>query len=520
MEQTAHLPTAAQEFHHLQAQLDACWRGTESFIPDQPGIVLSQNRDILVVPSLSLDQGELNKIEGYHHYEERQLFSLIQLRNPRTRMIFVTSQPLHPSIIDYYLDLLPGVPSAHARDRLLLLSTYDQSPKPLTQKILERPRLLQRIRQSLRPGQSYMVCFNSTQWERDLALQLGVPLFAVDPDLLYWGTKAGSRELFAEAQIAHPAGRQTAWNIPELASLVAQLWEEQPQVQRLVVKLNEGFSGEGNALLDLTKIPQVAPGLVSPAERISTIEAHLSSLRFQAPQETWPSYSRRLPELGAIVECYLEGDHKQSPSVQGRITPCGGVEIISTHDQILEGPDGQIFKGCRFPADARYRLALQDLGLQVGQQLARKGAIGHYGVDFLARPQADGSWDVQAIEINLRKGGTTHPFMTLKFLTNGYYDLSSGLFYSKHGRPKYYIASDNLQSPHYRGLLPNDLMDIIASYQLHFDSSTETGTVFHLIGALSEFGKLGLTSIGNSPEEAEAVYEQTIAVLDQETQGY
>jgi hypothetical protein len=63
-------------------------------------------------------------------------------------------------------------------------------------------------------------------------------------------------------------------------------------------------------------------------------------------------------------------------------------------------------------------------------------------------------WDLQAIEINLRKGGTTHPFMTLKYLTNGRYDLSTGLFYSQQGQEKYYIASDNLQKDRYQGLMP------------------------------------------------------------------
>jgi len=216
----------------------------------------------------------------------------------------------------------------------------------------------------------------------------------------------------------------------------------------------------------------------------------------------------------------LEGE-KRSPSVQGRITPLGEVEILSTHDQILGGPNGQIYLGCRFPADEAYRLTLQELGMRIGRNLAEKGAIERFAVDFVVvhqpnQPQKP-EWDVQAIEINLRKGGTTHPFMTLKFLTNGRYDLSSGLFYSQQGRPKYYIATDNLQKDQYRGLLPNDLMDIIAHHQLHFDTATETGSVFHLMGCLSEFGKLGLTSIGNSPQQAEEVYKKLTQAMDEET---
>ncbi len=160
---------------------------------------------------------------------------------------------------------------------------------------------------------------------------------------------------------------------------------------------------------------------------------------------------------------------------------------------------------------------MQKLGLKVGKKLAEKGALERFGVDFITVDQGNGVWDIQAIEINLRKGGTTHPFMTLKLLTNGDYDLDTGLFYSQQGRPKYYVATDNLQKDCYRGLLPNDLMDIIAHHRLHFDRCTETGTVFHLIGCLSEFGKLGLTSIGDSPQQAEDMYNQVIQVLDAET---
>jgi hypothetical protein len=41
--------------------------------------------------------------------------------------------------------------------------------------------------------------------------------------------------------------------------------------------------------------------------------------------------------------------------------------------------------------------------------------------------------------------------------------------------------------------------------------------LFHLIGAVSEFGKLGVTAIANTPAEADALYQRTLAVLDAET---
>ena len=78
-------------------------------------------------------------------------------------------------------------------------------------------------------------------------------------------------------------------------------------------------------------------------------------------------------------------------------------------------------------------------------------------------------------------------------------------------------ASDNLQKDQYKGLLPDDLMDIIMVEQLHFNSIAGTGAAFHLMGCLSEYGKLGLTCIGNTPEEAEQIYERVVTALDSET---
>ena len=49
-----------------------------------------------------------------------------------------------------------------------------------------------------------------------------------------------------------------------------------------------------------------------------------------------------------------------------------------------------------------------------------------------------------ALEINLRMGGTTHPYLALQFITGGSLDPATGLFLSPSGHPKYYRATDNL----------------------------------------------------------------------------
>ena len=205
---------------------------------------------------------------------------------------------------------------------------------------------------------------------------------------------------------------------------------------------------------------------------------------------------------------------KRSPSAQFRVNPLGDIESISTHDQVLGGPSGQIFLGCTFPADAEYRLEIQEAGRRIGEVLQQHGVIGRFAVDFISVKQADG-WHHSAIEINLRKGGTTHPFLMLKFLTNGIYDVGEGQYYTPMAQPRYYYASDNVHSNAYLGLTPDDLVDLAVLNGLHFNAATQQGVVFHLMGALSEFGKFGTVCIGDSPERAKKLYQKTINTLEQ-----
>jgi hypothetical protein len=466
---------------------------------------------VVVVPSLSFDQRELAKVKGVHHYEERLLFFLMLLRRPRTRLIYVTSQAMSPTVVDYYLHLLSGVPTSHAAKRLVCFHCADASAIPLTQKILSRPRLVARIRDSLGDAGAHLICFNSTDLERTLAVQLGIPLYANDPELNDLGSKSGSREVFREAGVLLPSGYERLKDAHEVAQALAALKTENPQLERAVVKLNDGFSGEGNAVFKYAGID----GSTDDA-RIHQIRERLPFLTFEAPTETWEGYEEKFRQMGGVVEAFVEGPGKKSPSAQLRINAVGRPEAISTHDQVLGGPSGQVFLGATFPADAAYRLQIQSAGMQVANVLARRGALGRFAVDFVTVPGPDNTFQHYAIEVNLRKGGTTHPFATLRFLTDGAYDPNSGEFFTPGGKPRCYFTSDNLESERYIGLLPEDLIDIMVYHDLHFHSATERGVVFHLVGALSQYGKLGVVCIGDNPQQARFLYRRVVTVLDQE----
>ena len=272
---------------------------------------------IVVVPSLTLDPDELARIDGAHHYEERMLFLLMLLQMPQTQLVYVTSQPVSPSVIDYFLHLLPGIPSTHARRRLTLLSCYDASPLPLVQKILDRPRMIEKIREAIKhPDTAHMSCFNSTTLEAELAVRLRIPLYATDPDHAHLGSKSGSRSIFREAGIAMPDGYEDLRSKQDIVLALAEIKRRNPHLPKAVIKLNEGFSGEGNAIFPLSECP-----LENAAQ---WIEAALPNLvQFEAQGESWDHYSTKFQEMEGIVEAFVVGEDKRSPSVQCRINPSG-----------------------------------------------------------------------------------------------------------------------------------------------------------------------------------------------------
>ena len=201
-----------------------------------------------------------------------------------------------------------------------------------------------------------------------------------------------------------------------------------PDLDGAVVKLNDGFSGEGNASFRFRKSDRGARAEARVAKQLG------SRLAFEAHGETWRRYREKFSSMGGIVEARVTGDEVHSPSAQCRIDPRGHIEVVSTHEQRLGGPSGQVFVGCEFPARETYRARLQDDAERVGRVLRDRGALGRFSVDFVAVRRGT-RWLCHAIEINLRKGGTTHPFLMLDFLIDGHYERQAGVYQTPAGQP-------------------------------------------------------------------------------------
>lgn len=488
-------------FADIQSHFD---RQFEQYFPDKLA-----EKTVVILPSLTLDQEILYKISGHVFYEERLLCLLMLLRMPRTKVVYVTSIPIDATVVDYYLHLLPGITGYHARNRLVMLSCYDASARSLTEKVLDRPRLIRKIKEQITHiDMAHLVCFNVTPFERTLAVQLGIPIFGTDPELLSLGSKSSSRKLFKQCGLPVPEGYEDLNNREEVIEALVQLKTRNPLLHKAVIKLNDGFSGEGNAVYEYSAIGEDA--LLPPQ-----ISASFSrQLRFVASDMTETLFFEKLVAMGGVVEAFIEGAVKASPSVQYRITPTN-IEAVSTHDQLLGGVDGQVFLGAYFPASGEYHTAIAKATRPVAEALAQKGVLGRFSIDFISVKEGDG-WKHYGLEINLRKGGTTHPLLMLQFLTDGEYNADTGAYFTATGNQRFYFSSDNVASEKYKGLTPPDLIDIAMFHSLMYDGTSQEGVIFHLMGALSQYGKLGVLCIGPTPEKAWEYYQKVISVLDDE----
>jgi hypothetical protein len=495
-------PRDQDAFDQLQAKLVPLWSSLDHLNKEEQTIV--------VVPSADLDVA----LTASHlqAYEERFLFMLFLLRQPRARLIFVTGQTISDEIVDYFLDLLPGVIRSNARRRLYFVSPMEARWSSLSRKLLNRPHLIKEIRDLIPDkDRAHLVPFMTSWDDRELAMRLGIPMYGADPAHMIYGTKSSGRQIFFEAGIAHPPGIEGLCSREEVAAGVVKLVADHPEVERVIVKLNQGVSGFGNATLDVRSLGKVT---------LDTVDQALGRLAIDSALGDISAYFAHLEREGGVVEAMVSGEIVRSPSVQLRITPLGEVELLSTHDQILGGDSGQVFLGSRFPADPAYSRQISESAARVGQILAGRGVIGRFALDYVVVQRPDGSWDEYAIEINLRKGGTTHPFLTLQFLTDGLYDPERAVFIAPDGIEKHYVASDHLVIEGLEVFRPQDLLDLALVHDYHFDQARQTGVVFHMLSAMPTHGFVGVTCIENSAAEAEALYQRVIGFLTEQARAH
>ena len=251
-----------------------------------------ENESVVVVPSVTLDQVTEGSGSLGQAMEERFLFLLLLLREPRLRMIYVTSMPVAPVIVEYYLALLPGIIPSHARSRLSLVAVNDSSPRPLAEKLLERPRLLRRSASWCPTERARTWCpttrrRSSATWRSPWASRCTAPTLACSSS----GPRPAVGGCSPRRTSGTPSGSRTCTRSTTSLDAIDAAARAAPDRAAAIVKLNEGVSGEGNALVDLAGLPSRRSARTS-ATRCERLRA-MSFERPDMPFDALPGQARR-----------------------------------------------------------------------------------------------------------------------------------------------------------------------------------------------------------------------------------
>ena len=151
----------------------------------------------------------------------------------------------------------------------------------------------------------------------------------------------------------------------------------------------------------------------------------------------------------------------------------------------------------------------------VGEILKQNGAVDDFGVDFIAfKLRGSDEMHLEAIEINLRQLGTTHPMRSLMLLTKGSMD-AHGTFHDSKGNTRCYVASDCLQKPNLLGVSVSRFLERVQlTRSLHFSKTLRQGVIFIMLQALQEHGRLGMICIGSSVQHAQTLFFDANRELD------
>jgi ATP-grasp domain len=454
----------------------------------------SEPHTVVVLPSYSVSSSLLARYaQRIPALEHRQLLAMLMLPLvPGSEMIFVTTKLPTERVLEYYLSLVPTGRRLDTRARIRLIEVPDPTPRSITAKLLDRPDLISEIRTMTRGRLAHIEPWNVTHLEMEAANRLGLPLNGTPPRLWPLGFKSNGRRLMRKAGVPLPLGHEGVRCVADIIAAAESIRRQHPSAAGVVIKLDDSGTGDGN--------------------RVVRFDESATTAALQDTVESLEAWYLAEIASGAVVEELVTGQQFASPSVQVDIAPGRRVTVVSTHEQLLGGANGQEYQGCRFPADVDYRSQVTSYGEAVGRLLANQGAMGRLCVD-LAAAKSSGTWQLYGLEINLRKSGTSHPLTLLHSLVPGHYDDMSGSWSTDDGGQRCYRSTDSLIDPSWRGRTADDVINALHSAGLGFDRRSGIGAILHMFIGLDIDGLIGLTTIGHSAGHAEQLYEATAAAL-------
>lgn len=458
----------------------------------QPWQVMPANWDTLVyVPSIALGPLTRRHLVGLDYFQERNYYLAAGVSEPDTRIIFVLSRAMQDELLNAHLDLLRRTLalSQAALARIHVLKVEQPPDRSLSAALLADKASLERLRTLLGGRRAGFDFWTVGEDEIALAGAFNLPYIGMPPYRAGADSKAAAKRMFRQAGVQTPPDFGVFHDLSSLWQACAD--GKFSAARTVLLKLNSEEGGNGIARLPL-------------GADLSSVQAMRSAITIDKPYIQLAQFEEQMALQGALVETFLDDNVVASPSVKMLIDEDGEVSCLATHDQILSN---SMYLGCRFPADEAYRSLVSSAGCRIGSQCAQDGWRGIVSVDFLltgSRANSSGpiEQNLWAIEINARKGATTHPYFWTRTLTGATYDADRGILQAN-GRETVYRSAEYVATPGLAQLSGSQILDLIRRADLEYDPATRKGVLVHMLSCAQLHRKIGVTAIANTHDEAD-----------------
>lgn len=479
-----------------------------------------QTKAVLGLYSRECSAELLARLTGSNCFVERPLApEAIEAAALNSHLLYITAPDLpdRDYIIDYYIRLKP-YPSekiASIKQKIVVLALDNSDPLWLSQKLAAKESNQARnfianwISARHQSGQRVELhTFEPSAMTELFAQELELESDQAPSSTIEIGSKYYAKQIFQACGLYSSPSTKECYSLTQLAEEITSLLQQEPNVRQLILKLSSTLygAGQGNALLDVSGIKpnnskeyvlqQIFDNLTE--ENVEVVDQKLG----------WKGFVAEIPKAGVIAELYIEGQNKESPSVQGIVYKDGTVKLVSVHEQRLAA-NKQTYIGSFYPANDDYRDRVGEMFKSIASQAYKEGHIGPISVDFLCvRNHPFEDWCISPIEINNRLTGTAHCFRIVTSLLG-----QATPKLQINGETRVYLASDSIYKPEYIGLRPSKVIDAIRASNIHYSDEYKKGLVLYMLSGLA-FGKCGAVFIGSSEDECKAMQASIYGILD------